>query len=409
VSMELLYPRCAGLDLHKDSVVARVRCVTAPVHDEVRTFGTTTSELIELGEWMKSHQVSHVAMEATGVYWKPVWHILEEDFLLVLANAAHIKNVPGRKTDVNDATWIAELLAHGLIRSSFVPPPPIQELRDVTRERKQLVREVVQHSTRIQKILEDANIKLGSVLSDVLGKSGTDILNAIVKGESDPEKLANLAVGNARKKRAALVEALRGRIRDHHRKLLKMHLTLVKAVQEAIADLDAILGKSLATIQAAVRLLATIPGVSDVTAYTIVATIGLDMSRFPTDAHLRSWACICPRNEESAGKRRSTRVRVGGNWLKTALITAAWAATRVKGSYFHAQFHRLKARRGAKKAILAVASSMLTTAYHMLKNGDEYQDLGADHFVQRDRSKIIGRLVKRLNDLGCEVTLAEAA
>jgi transposase len=407
--MELLYPRCAGLDLHKDSVVARVRCVTEPVHDEVKIFGTTTSELMELNEWLRSHQVTHVAMEATGIYWKPVWHLLEGDFELVLANAQHIKNVPGRKTDVNDATWIAELLAHGLIRSSFVPPPPIQELRDVTRERKQLVREVVQHSTRIQKILEDANIKLGSVLSDVMGKSGMDILNAIVEGESDPQKLADLARGNARKKRAELVQALHGRVRDHHRRLLKMHLTLVKAVQEAIAELDATLGKSLASIQAAVRLLTTIPGVREVTAYTIVATIGLDMTRFLTDAHLRSWACICPRNDESAGKRRSTRVRKGGNWLKTALITAAWSAVNVKGSYFQAQFQRLKARRGAKKAILAVASSLLTAAYHMLKNGVEYQDLGSDHFVRRDRSKMINRLVKRLNDLGCEVTLAEAA
>jgi transposase len=407
--MELLFPRCAGLDLHKDSVVARIRCVTTPLHDEVRTFGTTTSELMALSEWLASHHVTHVAMEATGVYWKPVWHLLEGDFDLVLANAQHIKNVPGRKTDVNDATWIAELLAHGLIRSSFVPPQPIQELRDVTRERKQLARERVQHDSRIQKILEDANIKLGSVLSDVLGKSGREILWAIVHGETDPEKLADLAVGKARMKRAALVEALHGRVRDHHRGLLKMHLMLVAAVEQAIADLDATLGKSLAAIQAAVRLLTTIPGVSEVTAYTIIATIGLDMSRFLTDAHLRSWACICPRNDESAGKRRSTRVRTGCNWLKVALVTAAWAAVRVKGSYFQAQFQRLKARRGPKKAILAVASSMLTAAYHMLKNGDEYQDLGTDHFVQRDRSKMISRLVKRLNDLGCEVMLAEAA
>jgi transposase len=279
----------------------------------------------------------------------------------------------------------------------------------VTRERKQLTREVVQHATRIQKILEDANIKLGSVLSDVLGRSGTDILRAMVGGESDPEKLADLAKGNARKKRAELVEALRGRVRDHHRGLLKMHLDLVLALQQAIAQLDATLGKSLASIQAAANLLTTIPGVNDLTAYTIVATIGLDMTRFPSDAHLRSWACICPRNDESAGKRRSTRVRQGNNWLKPALVTAAWAAVRVKGSYFQAQFQRLRARRGPKKAVLAVAASMLTAAYHMLKNGTEYQDLGADHFNGREREKLASRLVKKLSALGFEVTLAEAA
>jgi transposase len=408
--MELLYPRCAGLDVHKDSVVASVRCVSEPLCREVRTFGTTSSQLIELNEWLGSHQVTHVAMEATGVYWKPVWHMLEGDFELVLANAQHIKNVPGRKTDVNDAQWIAELLAHGLIRSSLVPPEPIQELRDLTRERKQIGREVAQHSTRIQRILEDTNIKLGSVLSDVLGKSGTDILWAIVGGESDPEKLADLAQGHARKKRADLVEALRGRVRDHHRGLLKMHLELVAVLKKAIADLDGTLGKSLASIQDAVRLLTTMPGVSDVTAYVILASIGLDMTRFLSDAHLRSWACICPRNDESAGKRRSTRVRRGNAWLKPALVTAAWAAVRVKDSYFQAQFHRIKARRGPKKAILAVASSMLTAAFHMLKNGTEYKELGAAHFKKAlDPQKQAISLARKIEELGFEVTLAVAA
>jgi transposase len=407
--MELLYQRCSGLDVHKDSVVACIRCVSAPVHHEVRTFATTTAGLMELNGWLSSHGVKQVAMEATGVYWKPVWHLLEEDFELVLANAQHIKNVPGRKTDVNDATWIAELLAHGLIRSSFVPPQPIQELRDLTRTRKQLVREVAQHATRVQKVMEDANLKLGSVLTDVMGVSGLAILRAIIDGESNPEKLAGLAVGNARKKRAELVEALQGRVRQHHRDLLRLHLDLVSSLQEAIAKLDTTVGKSLASIQAGARLLDTIPGVDLVTAYVILGSIGLDMTRFASDAHLRSWACICPRNDESAGKRRSTRVRKGNPWLKAALVSAAWSATRVKGSYFEAQFQRLKARRGPKKAALAVAASILTAAYHMLKNGVEYEDLGADHFARRDRTKIINRLVKRLSDLGCEVTLAEAA
>jgi len=403
--MQVLYPRCAGLDVHKDMVMARVRFVSDPPHDEVRSFGTTTSELLQLNDWMYEHAVTHVAMEATGVYWKPIWHLLEDHFELVLANAQHIKNVPGRKTDVNDANWIADLLAHGLIRSSFVPPAPIQELRDLTRTRKQLVREIAQHSLRIQKTLEDANLKLGSVLSNILGKSGRAILAALIAGETDPDKLADLAQGHARKKRVELVEALRGRIRAHHQELLRIHLNLIDALYQALADVDARVGKTLAPIKESARLLTSLPGVSDLTAQVIVAEIGVEMARFPTAGHLISWAGLCPKSDESAGKRRSTRVRKGAPWLKTTLVSAAWAAVRVKGTYLQAQFLRLKARRGAKKAILAVAASMLTAAYHMLKNGIEYHDLGADHFSRRDRSKAIQRLVRRLNDLGCEVQL----
>jgi transposase len=403
--MDILYPRCAGLDVHKDMVMARVRCVSEPRVDETRSFATTTGALIELQEWLSSHAVTHVAMEATGVYWKPVWHLLEEHFELVLANAQHIKNVPGRKSDVNDAAWIADLLAHGLISASFVPPKPIQELRDLTRTRKQLVREVSQHCLRIQKTLEDANIKLGSVLSDVLGHSGRAILNALIAGETDPERLADLARGNARKKRAELIQALHGRISAHHRRLLKLHLGLIDSLQQALATVDADVGKILAPIQECARLLTTMPGVSELTAHVLVAEIGVDMARFPTAGHLLSWATMCPRNDESAGKRRSTRTRKGAPWLKTALVTAAWAAVRVKGSYLQAQFFRLKARRGAKKAILAVAASMLNAAWHMLKDRVEYKDLGADHFARRDRSKVIRRLLRRLDDLGCKVQL----
>ena len=312
--MQVLYPRCAGLDVHKDSVVARIRCVSEPPHDEVRSFATTTSALLELNEWLSAHQVTHVAMEATGVYWKPVWHLLEGDFQLVLANAQHIRNVPGRKTDVNDATWIADLLAHGLIRSSFVPPAPIQELRDLTRTRKQLVREISQHSSRIQKILEDANLKLGSVLSDVLGKSGRAILRALIAGETNPEKLADLAQGTARKKRAALLEALHGRVRDHHRGLLKVHLELVTALEQALANIDATVGKTLAPIHQSARLLTTLPGVSDLTAQVMVAEIGVDMSRFPTAAHLISWtgcARAVMKAPESDAPRACERVHPG--------------------------------------------------------------------------------------------------
>jgi transposase len=400
--MEVMYPRCAGLDVHKDTVVACVRCVSDPVHREVRTFRTTTRELFALADWLESHGSTHVAMEATGVYWKPVWHLLEERFELVLANAQHIRNVPGRKTDVNDAMWIADLLAHGLIRGSFVPPAPIQELRDLTRTRKQLVREISQHTLRIQKTLEDANIKVASVLSNVLGVSGRAMLNAMIAGESDPERLSNLALGTARRKRADLVEALRGRMTPHHRAMLRLHLDVIATLESALGKVDAAAGKA-EPIQARARLLTTMPGVSDIVANVIVAEIGTDMSRFPSAGHLVSWACLCPRDDESAGKRRSTRTRKGATWLKTTLVTAAWAAVRKKDSYLKAQFLRIKSRRGAKKAILAVAASMLTAVFYMLRDGAAYNDLGHQHFDRRDKAKTIRRLVRRLADLGCQV------
>jgi transposase len=407
--MEVLYPRCVGLDVHKETVVACVRCVSAPVVSEVRTFGTTTRELLELGDWLESHGCTHVAMEATGIYWKPVWHLLEGRFELVLANAQHVRNVPGRKTDVNDATWLADLLAHGLIRGSFVPPAPIQELRDLTRTRKQLVREISQHSLRIQKTLEDANIKLASVLSDVLSLSGRAMLAAIVEGEEDPERLANLARGTARHKRRELIESLRGHVKPHHRTLLKLHLDVIAALESSLQHLDEAVGKALAPISYAAELLKTMPGISDVTANVILSEIGADMSRFPSAGHLVSWAGLCPRSDQSAGKRRSTRVRKSGTWLKTTLVTAAWAAVRTKDSYLRSQFLRLKARRGPKKAILAVAASMLTAAYHMLRDAAEYEDLGPHHLERLDKDKAISRLIKRLKDLGCEAELKHAA
>jgi transposase len=406
--MEVMYPRCAGLDVHKDSVVACARCVSEPQHREVRTFGTTTRDLSALADWLESRGCTHVAMEATGIYWKPVWHLLEDRFELVLANAQHIRNVPGRKTDVNDATWIADLLAHGLIRSSFVPPARIQELRDLTRTRKQIVREISQHTLRIQKTLEDANVKVASVLSSVIGTSGRAMLGAIIAGEDDPERLADLAVGTARRKKSELVEALRGRITPHHRAMLKLHLDLIHALQAALDELDTAAGKLLAPIQERAALLTTMPGISDIVAQVIVAEIGVDMSRFPSAGHLISWAGLCPRNDESAGKRRSTRVRKSGTWLKTTLVTAAWAAARKNDSYLQAQFLRIKSRRGAKKAILAVAASMLTACYYMLRDGAEYRDLGPHHFDRRDKTRTIRRLVQKLNALGCEVEIHAA-
>jgi len=408
--MEVLHPRCGGLDVHKDTVVACARVAAdGKVGQEVSTFETTTKGLLALSDWLSERQVTIVAMEATGVYWKPVWHVLEGTFELVLANAAHIKNVPGRKTDVNDATWIADLLAHGLIRASFVPPTSTQELRTLTRTRKQLVRERTQHTQRIQKTLEDANLKISSVISDILGQSGRAMLNALIAGETDPEKLVALASKRVRASRESLVESLRGRVTSHHRFMLKLHLTQVEALEMAMDAIEAEVGSVLEPFRAKAELLITIPGISDIVAQAVVSEIGIDMSRFPTSGHLISWAGLCPKNDESAGKRRSTRLRKGGSWLKTILVQSAWAATKCKDSYLRAQFLRIKSRRGPKKAIMAVTASMLTAIYFMLRDGVAYRDLGADHFDRHDKSKTITRLVRKLKTLGCDVEVKQAA
>jgi transposase len=407
--MEVLYPRCAGLDVHAGSVTACARIATgATVTYEHRTVSTTTRGLLELVEWLTAHGCTHVAMEATGVYWKPVWHVLEEHVTLVLANAMHIRNVPGRKSDLNDATWIADLLAHGLIRSSFVPPAPIQELRDLTRTRRQLVHEVARHVLRIQKTLEDANLKLTQVMSDIVGVSGRAILNALIAGETDPDRLADLTRGRLKATRADLLDALHGRVTDHHRFMIKLHLTQIDALETAVATIEARIGDALGPFRAAVSLLTTMPGLSETTARVLIAEIGTDMTRFPSVGHLISWAGFCPRLDESAGKRRSTRTRQTSPWLKPTLINAAWAATRKKDCYLRAQFLRIKSRRGAKKAILAVASSMLTAAYFMLRDGVEYHDLGPHHFEQRDKEQLAKRLIQRLRDLGVAVEVKAA-
>ena len=408
--MEVLHPRCAGLDVHQQTVVACARIATETgVAQHVETFETTTQGLERLRVWLAGHGCTHVAMESTGVYWKPVWHVLEGGFSLILAHAAHIRNVPGRKSDVNDAMWIADLLAHGLIRGSFVPPTPVQELRDLTRTRKQLVREIARHTQRLQKTLEDANIKVTGVISDILGQSGRALLQALIAGETDPERLVQLTTGRLKAPRAALVEALRGRVRPHHRFLLKLHFDQIDALQDAVREVEARIGESSEPYRAAVELLDTIPGVNRIAAHVILGEIGVDMARFPTAAHLISWAGLCPRNDESAGKRRSTRVRKGAPWLKTTLVQAAWAAVRAKGTYLRAQFLRIKARRGPMKAILAVAASMLTAAYHMLRTGAVYEDLTERYFDTRDRLKLVHRLVRRLSDLGVQVELKGAA
>jgi transposase len=402
--MDVIYPRCAGLDVHKQTVVACVRIADhgAPTQ-QVRTFATTTSGLLALADWLDAHRVEQVAMEATGVYWKPVWHVLEGHFELILANAAHVKNVPGRKTDVNDAMWLADLLAHGLIRASFVPPTAVQELRALTRTRKQFVRERSAHVQRIEKVLEDANLKLGVVLSDIMGQSGRAVLQAIVDGHTDPESLLACVSLRVKASRAELLEALRGHINAHHRFMLKLHLGHIDALDRAIASIEQEVGLGLEPFRQAAKLVSTVPGISEVVSHSVVAEIGIDMSRFQTPAHLRSWACLCPRNDQSAGKRRSTRLRRGGKWLKTTLVQAAWAAVRVKGSYLQAQFHRLRARRGAKKAIIAVAASMLTAIWHMLRDGTEWRELGAAYFDRADAKKTATRLIRRLQQIGYAV------
>jgi transposase len=398
------------LDVHKDSVVACVRVVgEGAVHREVRTFGAMTGALYELADWLTEAGITHVVMEATGVYWKPVWHVLEETFERVLANAKHVKNVPGRKTDVNDATWLAELLAHGLVRGSFVPERPLQELRDLTRARKQLVRERVQHVQRLQKVLEDANLKLSSVISNIVGKSGRAMLDAIVAGETDPAALAKLAHARLEATPEQLAAALRGHVTPHHRLMLQLHLDQLDGTDRAIAFVERHVEGALAPFRQAAELVVTVPGISQTVSAAVVAEIGTDMSRFKTVGHLISWAGFCPRSDESAGKRRSTRIRKGAPWLKPMLVQAAWAAIRVKRSYERALFYRLKARRGPGRAIIAVAASMLGAIYHMLRDGVPYRDLGADHFEKRDRHQITRGLVRRLQHLGYQVDLREAA
>jgi transposase len=402
--MDVLYPRCAGLDVHAKQVTVCLRLATdATVTHEQRTFPTTTKGVLALGDWLTEQQCTHAAMEATGVYWKPVWHLLEHRVTLILANALHLRHVPGRKSDVNDATWIADLLAHGLIRSSFVPPAHVQALRDLTRTRKQLVGEIARHTQRLQKVLEDANLKLTQVVSDLLGVSGRAVLHALIAGETDPARLADLTQGRLKASRTALLDALHGRVTAHHRFLLQLHLTQIEALERGVADLERHLEDTLGPVRTAVSLLTTMPGVSDTVARVMVAEIGTDMTRFPSAGHWVSWAGLCPRLHESAGKHRPARLRHATPWLRATLIQAGWAETRTRGSYLQAQFLRLKSRRGPKKAIVAVAASMLTAAYFMLRDGVEYHDLGAGHFDGLRKADVAQRLIRRLCDLGVDV------
>ena len=408
--MEVIYRRCGALDVHKKTVVAGVRLAEeSRVTTDVKTFATTTKGLLELSEWLSEYGVRHVVMEATGVYWKPVWQVLSagEEFELTLANAAHVKNLPGRKSDVSDTGWLADLHAHGLIRASFVPDAATQELRTLMRSRKQLVHERTRHVQRIHKTLEEANIKLDSLLSDVLGKSGRAMLEALIAGESDPVRLAALAHAGVKASQEDLRQALHGRVTSHHRFLLRLHLGQIDGIDAGIGVIDREVETNLAPFRGAVELISSIPGVSSLSAEMIVAEIGTDMSRFPSAGHLLSWAGLCPRQDESAGKRRSTRLRHGDPWLKAALVQSAWAASRKNASYLQSRFLRLKSRRGPQKAICAVAASILTAIYHMLKNGTFYADLGPDHFQTRSRKTHAQRLRRQLERLGYTVNLTQ--
>jgi transposase len=434
--MQVIHERCAGLDVHKKVIVA-CRMWTkrnGQVVQETSSFGTTTAELLRLLDWLGGWECTHVAMESTGEYWKPVYNILEGHVEVLLVNARHVKNVPGRKTDVGDAEWLADLLRHGLLRASFVPPRGQRELRDLTRQRSNLVRERAAVANRLQKVLEDANIKLAAVATDVLGVSGRAMLDAMVAGEADPTAMAELARGRLRNKQAELEQALTGRVRDHHRFLLATHLSHIDFLDEQIRQFDQRiishieqqppvlttvsppqlvsalaepleLPEGVLTWVEAVDLLDTIPGIDRRLAEVLVAEMGIDMSRFPSEHHLASWSGVAPGNNESAGKRRSGKTPPGNPALRKALVQAAHAAKRKKGCYLGAQYHRLAARRGKKRAIVAVAHSILVIAYHILSRQEPYRELGSNHFDERKRESVVNRLVRRLEKLGYQVAL----
>jgi transposase len=405
--MEMLYPRCCGIDVHKQTAVACV-VVQGPngrPAKEIRTFGTMTDELLALADWLESCGVTHVAMESTGVYWKPLWNLMEDRFTLLLANAQHIKAVPGRKTDVRDCEWLADLLRHGLLKPSYVPDRDQRELRELVRYRASLVHERTAEVNRLQKTLEGANLKLGDVTSVVIGVSGRAILQAIVGGQDDPAELAELARGRLRPKRAALERALSGRLAEHQRFMLAEQLCHVDALDEMLERVSAEIAKRLEPNSASIELLDGIPGIGRRIAEILIAEIGSDMSRFPTAAHLASWAGVCPGNNQSAGKRLGGKVRSGNRWLRTALVEAAQAAGRMRGTYLGAQYRRLMRRRGKQKAAMAVGHSILVIAWHLLSRSTEYQDLGPTYFDERDRRLVERTLVRRLEGLGYRVAL----
>jgi transposase len=409
--MEAVLERCAGLDVHQGSVVACVLlgAVGRKPRKEVRTFATATADLVALRDWLAGLGVTHVGMESTGVYWKPVYAVLEGHFELIVGNAHHIKAVPGRKTDVKDAEWIADLVRHGLVRASFVPPPAIRELRDLVRLRRSLSEGLTTERNRTLKLLETANVKLASVASEVFGVSGLAMLRALVENAATPEQMADLARGKLRRKLAPLARALEGRLTEHHRFVLALHLRRMAAIEDDLAALDARIEARMEPFRAQRALLRQIPGVDDRVAATIIAEIGVDMGVFGSAMRLASWAGVCPGNHESAGRRRKGTTRRGDVHLKTALVTAAIGASRRKGSYYKDKYHRLKARRGYLRAAIAIAHKILVAAYHMLATGAPFRDLGEAYLDQQARRRTTANLIRRLNTLGYDVILQPRA
>ena len=407
--MDTTYAKVAGLDVHHKSIQCAIRChsPSGKLLTQSRSFGTMTRQLRALADYLASPGVTHVALESTGVLWKPVWNILEGRFTLLLVNPRHLKKVPGRKTDVSDAEWIAQLLQHGLLRGSFVPPRAVRNLRDLTRQRAQLAAEMTRVANRLHKLLEDTNVKLGAVASDILGKSGRAMLQALLRGETDVDRMADLAQGRLRGKLPQLRLALEGHVTDHHRFLLGHLLTHLEFLENHVGSLSLEIAIRHAQLLAPddVERLDAIPGVNITTIQNVVAEIGPDMSVFPDEHHLSSWTGICPGNEESAGRRLSSATRHGNRWLRRALSEAAWAASHTKDSYLAAQYRRLAARRGKKRALLAVGHSILVIIYHLLKHHLEYRDLGRDYFDRMEPERLRRYLVKRLEALGHEVIL----
>jgi transposase len=409
--MEVVHEVCCGLDVHKKSVTACVLRASGK-RRQTREFGTFTRELLEMTDWLRSCGVTHVALESTGVYWKPVWNLLEGQFEVLLVNAQHIKAVPGRKTDQKDSEWIADLLRHGLLRASFVPPTPIRELRDLTRYRASLAQEINRIANRVQKVLEDANIKLASVATNALGTSGRAMLEAIIQGEQDSQQLAEMSRGLLRNKIPELQQALQGRVTAHHRFLLRELLDHLYFVESKMRRIEQEIEERLGPFQSEVARLCTIPGVDRVTAWGLLAEIGLNMSQFSDAQHLASWAGLCPGSHESAGKRKSGKIRKGSLWLRRCLCQAAWAVSTKKNNYLSALYRRLAARRGSKRATIAIAHNLLVIAYYILREQTCYRDLGPDYFDRLNPEGLRRRLTKRLEGLGFKVTvepLAEVA
>jgi transposase len=407
--METIIERCCGIDVHKKTITACLMTGAAgkPPKKTIRTYSTMTQDLLACRDWLVSEGCTHAVLESTGVYWKPLFNVLEEAIEVVLANARHIKNVPGRKTDVKDCEWLAQLLRHGLVRGSFIPPKPIRQLRDLTRYRQKLVQQRSSEINRLQKFLEDANIKLSAVLSDINGVSAQEMIQHLIADDMDPQQMAELAKGRLRNKLPELEKALVGYLSDHQRLLLKVSLQMIGSFDEAIAKLSQQIDVQMKPFESTAERLQTLPGVKKNCAERIVAEIGVDMSRFPSDAHLSSWAGISPGNNESAGKRYSGRITPGNKWLKSCLTEAAWAASRTKKTYLKARYHRLAARRGKKRAIVAVGHKLLIMAYHIIKEQSTYQELGADYFERINEEAVIRRLTLRINKLGYNVELTK--